>query len=308
MARPTKAEREAWRPGKDDIVHLPVIQPRDRISHSELGLFNMCEWRWYLDYVLGLRSRIDGIHFSFGTACHNAIQAMKAVDKSARVDADTAKEMFKVGFLDEVARLQGLGIDTTYTKKDGTVIDNVPPMLEAGIRIIDHIDDISDAVGNWDVMWIEKKIDQPIDRDGDPEPIRFKGYIDIAFRLKDKRGKTKLFICDIKTCMWGWSYDKKTDPHVLAQPYLYKHFVCKEFDLDPKEVKVAFILLKKTPTSDADVVELLEVSSGPKALESAIEYMQTRITKMRSGRLVKNRMSCEDAYGNCPYLGTDRCT
>jgi hypothetical protein len=36
--------------------------------------------------------------------------------------------------------------------------------------------------------------------------------------------------------------------------------------------------------------------------------MQTRITKMRSGRLVKNRMSCEDAYGNCPYLGTDRCT
>jgi hypothetical protein len=77
--------------------------------------------------------------------------------------------------------------------------------------------------------------------------MKFKGFIDMVIKTKDKRGNTILYICDFKTCSWGWPVEKKQDRNLQYQILLYKHFLCKKFDLDPKFVRTAFVLLKRKP-------------------------------------------------------------
>lgn len=188
-------------------------------------------------------------------------------------------------------------------KKEYVIRDYV----NAGLKILENIDRCGE-LRDGTVIWNEFQLNEPIDR-SDGEKLNFKGYIDIAIKVEPKKGKTLLYICDFKTCSWGWPIDKKQDLTVMAQLVLYKHFVCKKFSLDPKNVRTAFILLKKRPKTPADTVEFYTFSTGPKTMEKVLEMFQSDITKMRSGLYQKNRKSCTNKYGeSCPYLNTNLCT
>ncbi len=156
--------------------------------------------------------------------------------------------------------------------------------------------------------------------------VKFKGFIDFIF-VKKLKTKTVLYIADFKTCQWGWPATKFRDTRVIAQLLLYKHFFCKLTGADPKDVTTAYILLKKKPKvlSKKGVepvvydltVEVAKISSGPKALSEALDYLQRTITAMHSYRYTKNFESCERKWIDketdeerrvtCPFLGTERC-
>lgn len=289
-----------------EVIRLAVVNQRPHISFSEVGSFDDCQWRWKLDYHDGHRSKVFGIDLSFGTAMHSTLEMLKNKAKDKRPSLAKAQSMFVRKLVKE-----HMDIKRCILKEKARDKDYEPRkyalrnFVDAGKRILEKIDDLEE-LREGDVIWNEFPILSDIDRSDDLK-IKFKGFIDIAIRIKGKKGKDYLYICDFKTCSWGWGRDKRTDENKHLQLYLYKHFVCKQFKLDPKAVKTSFILLKKTPQKGTSPIEIFTISSGPKALEKALDKLQTTITAMHSGVFVKNRSSCENQWGKCPYFKTDLC-
>ena len=102
----------------------------------------------------------------------------------------------------------------------------------------------------------------------------------------------------------GVECSKKADKMIVYQLILYKHFFCQKYNIDPKKVHTHFGLLKRT--SKKDIVELFEVTSGPKRMENALELMNKAITTIKSGIHVKNKLSCTSGYG-CEFYKTKYC-
>lgn len=274
----------------------------DRISYSAWQAYrNGCQWRWKLDVVDGHRSVNYGVYMDFGTCVHNAIEKYKTRKDALTLDA--TKELFESKFRE----LFGKNKDKYRAKEKDLDVED---FIVAGKRILDHLDRC-DELRESEVVYNEHLLQLPIER-SDSIQMNFKGYIDMVIKTKDKRGKTILYVVDFKTCSWGWDGKKRQDAELHHQLFLYKHFLCKKFDLDPKMVRAAFCLLKRRPAKDVDAVEFFPVSAGPVSVQKTLDAMNSDITDMesrlREGTLKKNRKACVNDFGDtCPYYKTDLC-
>lgn len=278
--------------------------PRPHVSYSELCSFAQgCQWKWKLSYLDGHRTENFSIHFDFGTAVHEAME--KHLTRLLPLSVDAAVALFHETF-DRLLAESRSKYDKPVSDKD------VAGLHESGERIVRAVGKVPELQG-LEVVHNEYKLFEPISRE-DGVDIKFKGFIDIVFKGKDKRGKPILWVCDFKTCSWGWGRDKREDRWTSYQLFLYKHFLCKRFNIDPKHVRTAFVLLKKRPPKGADVIEFFPVSAGPVSVQRALDELGSTLTEMvereRDGSLKKDRSLCTaDKHGNrCPYAGTPLCT
>lgn len=190
-------------------------------------------------------------------------------------------------------------------------LSEVDGLLNSAVKIFKDLETCPELKGA-EVVHNEYPLFEKIDRD-DSIDMKFKGFIDIVLKTKAKNGDTVLYVADFKTCSWGWDQETRQDRWKQYQLFLYKYYLCKKFDLDPKFVRTAFILLKKRPPKGASAVEFFPVSAGPVSVQRAIDALHTNLTEMKSriesGDFVKDRDQCTDKYGNtCPHYKTDRCT
>jgi len=117
------------------------------------------------------------------------------------------------------------------------------------------------------------------------QDIKFKGFVDAMIKAKNKRGLWCLWILDWKTSgPRGWSSDKRRDVLVQSQPVLYKNFCSQKFEIDPKDIKCGFVVLKRGLKPNK-ACELIEVSAGPKTLEK-IRQACFIYDKRRKGRKI----------------------
>lgn len=237
----------------------------------------------------------------FGSAIHSALELMYGPDHLSLDDA-----MWKA--LEEFENnLKGLELREDEGRELMKLTWLVPRILK-------------DCLENPDLQGItplrtELRLLEPIART-DGLDIKFKGFVDFIFVKKLAR-KQVIYIADFKTCQWGWPAQKLMDPEVIAQILLYKYFFCRLTGADPKNVTCAFILLKKNPRKGDSHVQVCKVGGGPKALERALEYVQTTITKMHSGSYKMNTDACVQSWIDratgelreirCPYLNSDMC-
>jgi hypothetical protein len=284
-----------------EVVRLPVVPHRERISFSEWQLFkNNCQWRWFLDHLEGRKSDIDGPELMFGDCIHQTLERQlgpePVIPEAPNLTVEEAKLFFSGMLAEGTERLQRMGLQKPFSPEE---------MLVSGHRIIE---DISKLPLFQDATFVknEHRLYQPMARrDGN---LGFKGFIDVLFTRVNKRGQTVLYLADYKSCSWGWSYQKRTDKDVHAQPLLYKHFLCKELDLNPKLVKCGFILLKKKPKAGDLAVEYFDIGSSEARIKEALDSIQSDVTRMRSGLYARNRQSCSNRWGDrCPYLDTEHC-
>lgn len=261
-----------------------------------------CQWKWYRDYLEGRRSKFYGIHMDFGTAMHAAIELTKTrKDPKPIVDALIH---FEKTFKDLYEKHKG-----KYEKEKERTAD--PQFfLDAGKRILERFHECKE-LAEAEVVYNEFKLFEEIARTDDVQ-MKFKGYIDMVIKTKDGRGNTILYVCDFKTCSWGWDRDKRQDRELQFQIILYKHFLCKKFGLDPKNVRVAFVLLKKRPRKEDSPVEFFPISAGPVSVQRALDEMNADISEMavreKDTSFKKNRKACINDFGDrCPYMGTPDC-
>lgn len=281
---------------------LPLYgQLREHVSFSELRLFSECQWRWLLRKVMGHDVQDQSFHMDFGKAVHSGMELLYGKDGSVDKAAEHALAMY----------------DASLAATPPTH----PSDLAEATRIRDCIRRfyrdclVCPELRGITTLRSELRLMQDIDRT-DGLALKFKGFIDIVFVKKLKR-KTVIYIADFKTCQWGWASEKLGDITVTAQILLYKHFFCKLTGADPKNVKTAFVLLKKRPREDDITVQVLEVSPGPKMVNQAIEYMQRSISEMHSYEYEQNFNACrrtwidretqQERSSSCQFLGSELC-
>lgn len=248
----------------------------------------------------------------FGSAIHSALELMYGPQRLSVPEAtDVALAEFE-------KNLEGLELREDEGRELMKLCWLIPRILQ-GCLDNEELKDI-------EPLRNELRILEPMARNDGLE-IKFKGFVDFIFvktvKYKNrKKPKKIIYIADFKTCQWGWAWQKAADPEVQAQILLYKHFFCRMTGTDPRDVRCAFILLKKSPRPDKDGkvshVEVITPSAGPKALENALNYVQDSITRMHSGSYKMNAESCIFSWTDratdelreirCPYLHTDLCT
>ena len=274
----------------------------DRISYSAWQVYrNNCQWRWKLDNVDGFKKNIFGIHLDFGTSIHHAIEHFKR--RTDPVNLETAQKLFEDKFRE-------LYKENSSKYKDKEKELDPEDFIKSGKRVLVDFENY-EFMKEAEVLYNEHELILPIDRT-DEVKMNFKGYIDMVVKTKDKKGKTILYILDFKSCSWGWTKEKKQDEELKYQLFLYKHFLCKKFNLNPKEVRTAFLLLKKKPAGKSTAVELLPVSAGPISLQRTMDNLNSDITDMneriKHNSFVKNRNNCVTKYGDkCPYYNSEQC-
>jgi hypothetical protein len=275
---------------------------RPHVSYSELAEFaTVCEQRWYLNYVLEHRKKIYSIHFDFGTAIHEALEVYYC--RKDPVDLETAVKKFHESF-DKLLSESRPQYENPVTDKE------VANLHTAGERILRAFKDTPE-LQDVEVVHNEYPLFENIDRT-DGIDIKFKGFIDLVIKGKDGRGKPILWVCDFKTCSWGWDRETREDRWKHYQIFLYKYYLCKKFNIDLKQVRTAFILLKKRPPGDAHPVEFFPVSAGPVSVQRALDTLSENLTSMSDGMKTgefKKASKCVDKYGKtCPFFKTDLCS
>ena len=273
---------------------------RPHVSYSELGQFhNDCQWRWKLDYLENKRSEKFSIHFDFGTATHEALELH--LTRKEPITVDEAVHVFRTRLIELEGEHRRLYEGDEY---------KLDELLVSGERILRHLNDCEE-LAKAEVVHNEFPLLEDIGRE-DGEPIKFKGFIDLVIKTKDKRGNTILYVIDFKTCSWGWNREKREDRWLHYQIFLYKYYLCKKFDIDPKLVRTAFVLLKKKPPKNGSPIEFFPVSAGPVSVQRALNEVGSIVTEMveksKTGDFEKNRKSCIDSYGHtCPYYKGTLC-
>lgn len=292
-------------------IHLPVLGPgraklaeKGHVSFSELRLFNECEWKWVLSKVYGLRPDERSFQMDFGKAAHSGMEVLYAP-----------------GTLHDVAAATGHALqlyDAALAELEPSLH---PSDLGEARRIRDFLPRFyEDCLACPELQGIrtlrsEMLLMERIER-SDGLDLKFKGFIDITFVKRLKR-KTVIYIADFKTCQWGWPASKLQDIEVISQILLYKHFFCKMTGADPRNVSVAFILLKKKPKDGDLTVSVERISAGPKATQHALDYMQDTITRMHSFEYEQDFGACkrgwidretgEERVATCPFMGSEHC-
>lgn len=283
-------------------VHLPLFgQLRDRVSFSELRLFGECSWRWVLQKVFGLEHEERSFQMDFGKAVHSGMEVMYGPEGSVEAATRHALEIY-----DEA--LKTLKLTHPSDVAEANRIRDCIPKFYRDCAVCPELQGIK-------TLKSELRLAQPILRTDGLE-INFKGFIDIVF-VKQLKRKSVIYIADFKTCQWGWPAKKFQDIEVISQLLLYKHFFCKMMGADPKNVSLAFILLKKKPRDGDLSVDVVKISAGPKATEHALKYLQDTISEMHSYSYEKKYDACvrhwvdketgEDRFSKCPFVGTESC-
>ncbi len=267
---------------------------------------NGCQFRWKLDVLEGRKAKNYSVHMDFGSALHGTLEKIKS--KKVEEKPADPKQFFEDSFRKFLAE----NLSFYRAKEQNALKDpgEVDYFVLAGRYILERFDDCQE-IAEAEVVYNEYRLDVQIERDDDID-VKFKGFIDMVIKTKDKRGNTILYVCDFKTCSWGWPIEKKTDKDLHFQILLYKHFLCKKFNLDPKLVRTAFVLLKKRPAKGSSPIEFFPISAGPVSVQRAIDEMNKDLTEMHertvSMNFIKNRQVCKNAFGDiCPYLNSELC-
>jgi hypothetical protein len=263
-----------------------------------------CQYRWKLDYIDGHRREVFGVYLDFGTAMHETIELFHCKNPDPIYTPDNCVTLFRA----KLKYLFDLHAEK-FSEKDRKLIRDFD-FFASGEYIIRHFYECPE-MAEAKVLFNEYPLYEPIYRT-DGIQINFKGFIDLGIKTKAKNGKTVLYVCDFKTCSWGWTREKLDDRNKHFQILLYKHFLCKKLNLDPKDVRTAFVLLKRSPRKGDVPIDFVPISAGPVAVARAVNELNRDITELQDrltkGTLKKNRSSCVNKFGDtCPYYKTELC-
>lgn len=255
-----------------------------RISFSELKNWKECPYRHKLIYVDKLPHFQGNEYTAFGTAIHEVCE---------KIIPNVASNAYDI-FLDSFSREC-----QTLTEQNGSInTELVEQMKEQAVLICDQVlPEVKQHFGKFEVVSVEEQILEPI-KEFDSYETSFKGFIDMVIKTDDD----KYHIIDWKTCSWGWSRDKKSDPMTTYQLTYYKNYFAKKHNIDPKQIETYFVLLKRTAKNNN--VEVLRVTSGPKKIQNSLKVLQNAVINIEKGNYIKNRLNC--TY--CKFKNTEHCT
>lgn len=263
--------------------NLPTGKPH--ISFSEMRDWSACSYRHKLKYIEKIDLSKPSPVLHFGTAVHAACEEFL---KTKIVKHEIALELL------DKAWQENSGNDS-FTQK----------LLDASksdaISILNEIPEFMNATfPDWECVDAEHQLYERLEKYNDHA---FKGFIDGVIKCKGKRDKSVYWLIDWKTTSWGWSIEKKSEEMTRNQLILYKNFWAKKHNVDPKDIRCAFVLLKKV-AKPGQRCELVTVSVGDVTTGRSLKVINNMMSSIKRGVAIKRRTSCE----YCEYKDTKYCT
>lgn len=254
-----------------------------RISFSELKNWKECPYRHKLAYIDKIPHFQGNEYTAFGTAIHAVCENV------IPNQTEQASYIFEKSFEEELNILKENQIDLSESL--------ISDMKKQAIPICEQVlPAVKEHFGNFSVVSVEEEILEPID-EFESFGTSFKGFIDMVIRTQDD----KYHIIDWKTCSWGWSRDKKSDPMTTYQLTYYKNYFSKKHKIPPNQIETYFVLLKRTAKQEN--VEVLRITSGPKKTENSLKLLENAVINIEKGIKIKNRLSCK----YCKFYKTEHC-
>jgi len=273
---------------------FPTGKPH--ISFSEIKQWKTCPWQHKLAQIDKIDTFEDSPYLHFGTAVHAGCETLI---ENRQIDRDSIIKQMKKAWLD--ADFEN---PEWYSKQPGWYKHEPVEVWEswannAWDEVLSFLDE---QFPGWECFNAEEQLYEPISDLS--KPLSFKGFIDGVLKVPKKRGKGhEYWIIDWKTAgSYGWRRDKKQDLGMTAQLILYKHFWSIKHNVPLKDIRCAFILLKRG-AKPGKVCDIVPVSVGPKTLEKGVKLMRNMIKSVRKGMFLKNRNNCKF----CPYENTEYC-
>lgn len=264
---------------------LPTGKPH--VSFSEMGDWKACSWRHKLKFVDRIDADRPSVHMDFGTAVHAACESfLRTKEMDRRVFLDALRDLWK----EHADKL----MPEEYT------VESFRSFGAEGLAILPEVPKwLDETFPGWEYVDAEHFLYEPILK----HPHAFKGYIDAIIKAPNPKGKVLTWLLDFKTCGWGWDAKKKSNPDVCAQLVLYKNFWCTKTGTDPKDVRCAFVLLKRSAKPGRHC-ELVATSVGEVTTERTLKVINNMVSSVKKGVAIKNRNSCTF----CAYRNTPHCT
>jgi hypothetical protein len=259
------------------MIDFPTGKPH--VSFSEVKTWKECGWRHKLVHIDKLPDS-PSIHTDFGKIVHDQCESYL---KTRQMDVDGASK----AVYDCVSSKWKDENPTVWSDYARNILIDIPAFLESEFP-------------GWEFMGAELELYEPITGSS----MKFKGFIDGVITCKGKRGEDLIWVIDWKTAgPGGWHPEKKRDVLVQMQLALYKIFLSEKLGLNKKNVRCAFLLLKRG-AKPGKTCESFPVSVGPVAEARALKSVTDMVGTVAKRMFLKNRLSCKF----CQFRDTQHCT
>lgn len=279
-----------------------------KISFSQYQMWKGCPHRWKLTYI----DKISGFKQStaalFGTVMHEVLQEYvktiydKSINEANQLQLD---EMLKNGLRDNYKKL--------LEESKGNHFSNQKELSEYyndGVQILQwfksHRADFF-MKKDYELIGIETPINI-IPLETHPT-IRLVGFLDLVIK-NTKTGE--IYIYDFKTSTNGWTKYAKNDKTKTSQLVLYKTYYAKQYGINPDDIHVEYLILKRKIDEDAEYeamkkrVQRFEPSNGKVSqnyIKKEVEnFITTNFTEQGEYKLdVIHTPEAGRDYSNCKY-------
>ena len=216
----------------------------NRISYSQLSMFNECPLRWKLNYVDDLSISEPSIHLLFGTAMHEVIQTWLEV-----MYHDSIKNADKLNLEQRLhdKMYERFKIDKEAYGKNPCTLEEMKEFFNDGVAILDFVKrKRADYFQKrqYELVGCEVPIEFMLEKN-----IKMVGYLDIVLRHKPTDTIT---IIDIKTSTRGWNKWMKADKNKTQQLLLYKQFYSKQYGTPIENIDVEYFIVKRKLWENTD--------------------------------------------------------
>lgn len=274
------------------------------ISHTQMTVFNTCNFRWGLHYRDGYKTFNPSISLIFGTAIHEVIQDYLGVfyneSKAAanRIDMETQfKDKLRSKYLEEFNKNK---------RKHFSTVEELNEHSIDGLEIIRYfkrkVDKYFSKIG-WYLVGCEIPINYNI-----LPNVYYNGSLDVVLYHEPTN---TIEIIDIKTSTKAWhkKYQQK-DENKLAQLILYKKLFAEQFQFPIENIDIKFLILKRKLNQESDFVEKRFQEFIPASGKNKIEKANTLLNSFahsvfeETGIVKKDKFKkniSKDSCMFCPY-------
>ena len=267
------------------MTQLEILPTKkSHISFSELRDWCECSYRHYTKNVKGVNLDTESIPLVFGKAMHLVCELFL---KTKIIDVEVAKK-FLIEAFEKNKHIEEF------------TLNNLNKCINDIINISNELQQFMNSnFENWEFIAAEHLLYEQLDK----YPFAFKGFIDGVVKVKNKKGKEIFWVLDWKTTSWGWSFKKKTNKITQMQLALYKHFYSEALKINFKDIRCAFVLLKRQAKIN-NHCQILKISVGETAIKNTLQILNNAILSIKKGIKIKNKTSCE----YCKFKNTEYCT
>ena len=209
-----------------------------RISYSQYSQWDVCPWKWKLNYVDKLSTFTDNIHTLFGTSMHEVLQTYLTVmyeDTIKMADALPLQEMLLKRMKTNYTQIMGRNGGEVFVEQT-----EMEEFYQHGLLILEWFKKKRGSYFSkkgYELVGIEVPIDYKMN-DG----VKFIGYIDV---LIHDTVRDRYKIIDIKTSTMGWNKYQKADKNKTDQLLLYKNFWGAQNNIPLDKIDVEYFIVKR---------------------------------------------------------------